>query len=57
MTKGGIIEGQPVALVYHNDMLAYFVAFDWRGGNITKILDFRYAGYVLDLVQVHPLTA
>ncbi|MEO7223908.1 MAG: sigma-70 family RNA polymerase sigma factor, partial [Devosia sp.] len=25
-----IIEGQPVALVYHNDELAYFVAFDWR---------------------------
>jgi RNA polymerase sigma-70 factor (ECF subfamily) len=52
-----IIEGQPVALVYHNDTLAYFIAFDWREGNITKILDFRYAGYVLDLVQVHPLTA
>ena len=53
-----IIEGQPVALVYRNDALAYFVAFDWRDGNITKILDFRYAGYVLDLVQVHhPLRA
>ena len=51
-----IIEGQPVALVYRNDTLAYFVAFDWRDGNISKILDFRYAGYVLDLVQVHPLT-
>jgi RNA polymerase sigma-70 factor (ECF subfamily) len=52
-----IAEGQPVALVYRNDDLAYLVAFDWRDGQITKILDFRYAAYVLDLVEIAPFAA
>ncbi len=53
----GIIEGQPVALAYRGDVLSYFIAFDWRGDRITKILDFRYAPYVLDSVEVMPLAA
>ena len=36
-------------------VLSYFIAFDWRGDRITKILDFRYAPYVLDYVEVMPL--
>jgi RNA polymerase sigma-70 factor, ECF subfamily len=52
-----IAEGQPVALVYSNDVLSYLIAFDWQDGKITKILDFRYAGYVLDLVDILPLAA
>jgi len=51
----GIVEGQPVALAYRNGVLSYFVAFDWRDGAITKILDFRYAPYVLESVTVASL--
>ena len=47
-----IVEGQAVALAYRDDTLAYFIAFGWRDGKITKILDFRYAPYVLDAVRV-----
>ena len=50
-----IAEGQPVALAYVNGALSYFIAFDWHDGKISKILDFRYAGYVLDLVTVEPI--
>lgn len=46
----GMVEGQPVALAYRNERLAYFIAFDWHDGEITKILDFRYAPYVLESV-------
>jgi len=53
----GIIEGQPVALAYRDGKLAYFIAFDWSAGRITKILDFRYAAYVLDAVSVTSLAA
>jgi len=52
----GMAEGQPVALAYRNGRLAYFIAFDWRDGEITKILDFRYAPYVLESVTVAPLS-
>jgi RNA polymerase sigma-70 factor (ECF subfamily) len=52
-----IAEGQPVALVYRGEALSYLVAFDWLDGKITKILDFRYAGYVLDLVEIEQLAA
>jgi RNA polymerase sigma-70 factor (ECF subfamily) len=51
----GVIEGQPVALAYRNGVLSYFIAFGWEDGAITKILDFRYAPYVLDAVTVSPL--
>lgn len=51
----GVIEGQPVALAYRNGVLSYFIAFGWEDGAITKILDFRYAPYVLDDVTVSPL--
>ncbi|OEO31936.1 hypothetical protein VW23_013905 [Devosia insulae DS-56] len=53
----GIIEGQPVALVYRDDVLSYFIAFDWRDAKITKILDFRYAPYVFESVAVTQLAA
>lgn len=53
----GMIEGQPVALAYRDGRLAYFIAFGWRNGEIIKILDFRYAPYVLDAVSVAPLAA
>lgn len=53
----GIVEGQPVALAYRDGALAYFIAFEWRGSEITKILDFRYAPYVLDSVLVTPVAA
>lgn len=52
----GVIEGQPVALAYRSGVLSYFIAFDWRAGSITKILDFRYSHYVLETVIVTPLT-
>jgi RNA polymerase sigma-70 factor (ECF subfamily) len=52
-----IVEGQAAALAYRDDTLAYFIAFGWRDGKITKILDFRYAPYVLDAVTVLPLRA
>ncbi len=51
----GIAEGQPVALVYRNRTLSYLVAFDWHDEQISKILDFRYAGYVLESVDIVPL--
>ena len=53
----GIIEGLPVALVYRNDVLSYFIALDWRDDKITKILDFRYAPYVLESVVAVPIAA
>lgn len=53
----GVIEGQPVALVYRGDVLSYFIAFDWRDDKITKILDFRYAPYVLESVAITQLAA
>lgn len=53
----GIIEGQPVALVYRDDVLSYFIAFDWRDDKLTKILDFRYAPYVFESVAVTLLAA
>jgi RNA polymerase sigma-70 factor (ECF subfamily) len=53
----GLIEGQAVALAYRNDLIAYFIAIEWRDGRIAKILDFRYAPYVLDSVAVNPLAA
>lgn len=36
-----IVKGQPVTLVYRNDVLSCFIAFDWRDDKITRILDFR----------------
>jgi RNA polymerase sigma-70 factor, ECF subfamily len=53
----GIVEGQPVALAYRNGALSYFIAFDWRDDRITKILDFRYAPYVVESVTAIPLAA
>jgi RNA polymerase sigma-70 factor (ECF subfamily) len=53
----GIIEGQPVALAYRNDVLSYFIAFDWRDEHVVKILDFRYAPYVLESVTATPIAA
>ena len=53
----GVIEGQPVALVYRGDVLSYFIAFDWHDGKIIKILDFRYAPYVLESVVVTQIAA
>lgn len=50
--EAAAIEGQPVALAYRDGVLSYFIAFDWRAGSITKILDFRYAPYVLESVTV-----
>ena len=50
-----IAEGQPIAVAYVNDTLSYFIAFEWRDGKISKILDFRYAGYVLELVGIEPI--
>lgn len=53
--KPGVIEGQPVALAYRDGALSYFVALDWEDGAIIKILDFRYAPYVLESVNVTSL--
>lgn len=50
-----MVEGQAVALAYRDDVLSYFIAIEWRDGRIAKILDFRYAPYVLDSVTVAPL--
>ncbi|MDB5506844.1 MAG: hypothetical protein JWR75_1482 [Devosia sp.] len=50
-----VAEGQAVALAFVNERLSYFIAFDWADGKINKILDFRYAGYVLDLVDITPI--
>lgn len=46
-----------MALVYRGEVLSYLVAFDWLDGKITNILDFHYAGYVLDLVEIERLAA
>lgn len=51
-----VAESQPVAAAYVNDTLSYLIAFDWHDGKISKILDFRYAGYVLDLIVISSIT-
>jgi hypothetical protein len=50
-----VVEGQAVALAYRDGILSYFIALDWRAGSITRILDFRFAPYVLEAVTVAPL--
>jgi RNA polymerase sigma-70 factor (ECF subfamily) len=49
----GAVEGQPAIIVTGGDgQPVYFVTLNWRDGEIVRILDFRYARYVMETTEV-----
>jgi RNA polymerase sigma-70 factor (ECF subfamily) len=53
----GIADGRPAALVYDTEGgLMYFALVEWSGGEIARIVDFRYARYVMEDAEVAPLS-
>ena len=49
----GIVDGRPAILVAEaTGAIAYFVVLEWRGAAIARILDFRYARYVMETAEV-----
>jgi RNA polymerase sigma-70 factor (ECF subfamily) len=55
----GVVDGRP-ALLAHDPgdpaaKVAYFVELTWEGERVVRIRDFRYARYVTDGAEAHPL--
>ncbi|MBV6323214.1 sigma-70 family RNA polymerase sigma factor [Duganella violaceipulchra] len=54
-----LVEGRPAMLVFDRevslDAPAYFVAFEFAGGQVAGIRDFLYARYAMDGVEIRPL--
>ena len=49
----GAVEGQPAIIVTDGDgQPIYFVMLNWHDGEIVRILDFRYARYVMETADV-----
>lgn len=51
----GVVDGRPGVLVYDAGRVAYFAMVEWAGGRIARIVDFRYARYVMDDAEAVPL--
>lgn len=52
----GTADRQPAVLVYDADKLVYFATIEWAGDQIVRIVDFRYARYVVDDAELAPLS-
>ena len=51
--NAGLVEGRPAILVADaTGAIAYFVIIEWRGAAIARILDFRYARYVMETAEM-----
>jgi RNA polymerase sigma-70 factor (ECF subfamily) len=49
----GRVEGRPAILVFDpQDAPVYFILVDWSGTEISRILDFRYARYVMETAEI-----
>jgi len=55
----GAVDGQPALLWHHPDDAdqtpVNFVLLDWEGDKVSRIRDFYYARYTLDIADVHAL--